>query len=37
MKVNMFFVHEYEYHYEHRNSSIESVSIRRATKDDMDH
>jgi hypothetical protein len=36
MKFNMFFVHEYEYHYEHRSPNIESVSIRRAIKDVLD-
>jgi hypothetical protein len=37
MKSNIFFVHEYEYRYEHRISNIESVSIRHARKGDIDH
>lgn len=37
MKNNVFFAHEYEYRYEHRISNIESVSIRRAKDDDIDH
>ena len=37
MKSNIFFVHEYEYRYEHRISNIESVPIRHARKGDIDH
>lgn len=37
MKNFIMFAYEHEYWYEHRNSSIESVSICRAQKADIDH